>query len=216
MSTTSFKMRASEAARAEARAIETGAAICTIKHGYLKRSTKGTLGVVLSVETDTGARSDYVHLWIENADGVELAGRRKLDALMCCLRQRELATALARVKTKVDGREVEEEVEGLPGLTNAKVGIVFQVELSIGDDGRERRSPVPYAFFEASSRMTAKEILAKATKATAIDAMLATLTDYDRRGDGRGPAQRARAQQGQRQGRATGGGFADMEDDIPF
>lgn len=172
-------------------------------------SQQDTEGVELSFVADDGRRSDFLSLWTYNADGQALPSLKALNAIMACLRLREIQPE----KIIVTDNNGTRQANGFPQLMNKPIGVLLQREEYEKSKANSDGSPIIgfkfnlIAPFEASSELTAGEILAKKTAPEQLPKMVALLKD--RPMQARKPARTASTTSG-------GGSFEDMDDDIPF
>lgn len=162
------------------RLTETGAYVGIFIKAEEVTSTKGTQGIEFTFQTPDKSTADYLTLWTINTDGKELFGLKQLNAMMVCMRIR---TAIAPTPGIVEKYEkggkakVKVEAQLFKDLMNKQIGVLLQKEGYEKND-RSIGSRLNLAgFFEASSRMTAIEILDKAVKPERLDRMIATLKD---------------------------------------
>ena len=173
-------------------------------------SSKGTRGIDFAFVTEDKQTANFT-LWTFNAANKELFGFKQLQALMTCLRVKNIAPSDAVVKKwDRDTQQVQEfDAQVFLDLMNKDVGILFETEDYQKNDGSIGTKVVPAAFFEASSELMASEILDKKAAAHQLAKMIPGLRHRPLRN---GSAQPAPA----RTSAPAGGGFDDMDDDIPF
>lgn len=160
-------------------------------------SKQGTEGVEFSFQSAEGLRADYLQLWTYNRDGKELPSLKCLNAIMACLRQRELSPGTITV----DGASKD----GFPSMHGKPIGVLLQREEYIKQDGSVGYKFNLIAPFDVQTELTAGEILAKKTEPEQLGRMVAMLKDR--------PMQKPRGDSTQDQSRT----LADMDDDsIPF
>lgn len=146
---------------------ETGKYIGVITRAERLLSERNTEGVGFSFKTDDGASANYLDVYTAKSDGSLLRGHSIVQAIMCC----------TRTKTAEDGKinfqrwdsntrqMVQATADGYPALMGKRIGFVLQKELathSITGEDNERLNIV--AVFEASTGLTASEILDQKTK----------------------------------------------------
>jgi hypothetical protein len=176
-------------------------------------SNKGTRGIDFAFETQDKQSANFT-LWTYNKEGKELYGFKQLQALMACMRVREMAPKKAIVRKWDRTAQGMVDVEGMifEALMGKPVGILFETEEY---QKFENNVPtdvgtkvVPAYFFDAQSEMTASEILDKKVQPVQLAKLIQTLRHRPlRKSAGAAPAAGS--------GTPTGGnGFED--DDIPF
>jgi hypothetical protein len=177
-------------------------------------SPKGTRGVDFAFETPEKLSANFT-LWTLNKSGESIYGFKQLQALMACLRVRNIApkTAMVRKWDRTAQGMVDVEGQIFEDLMNKPIGILFETEdyqkFTNGAPDGVGTKVVPAYFFDAKSELTASEILDK--KVTPAQLTKLVLTLHHR------PLKNAvSASSGAAQGalEPAGGGFID--DDIPF
>lgn len=151
---------------------ESGKYIGTITRAQKLLSKKDVQGLGLSFKTDDGASANYLDLYTVKPNGDVLRGYNIVQALLCCLRIRDAQEGNITFERwdRNEGGMIEVTEEGYPALMGKRVGLILQKELathSITGADTERMNIV--AVFEASTGLTASEILDKKTKAERID-----------------------------------------------
>jgi hypothetical protein len=137
----------------------------------------GTRGIEIEFKADSG-ESDRLPLYTHNGSGAGLPSLKVINAIMTCARVRSLTEQPAMVKrwdaeTK---KEVDKKVNVYPELTGKPMGILIEMEESTYQ-GKTRNRPVLVGAFEPGTRFMASEILAKCTKAEALERFIPTLRD---------------------------------------
>lgn len=141
-------------------------------------SKKGSKGVDFSFKADTGATADYLTIWTHNGEGKQLQGFNALQAIMTCLKVRELSSVVGEVE-KYDNelkQRVKVDVPLFRELMNKPVGLLLhmeQYEKTAGGTAWKPAISAPYAV----DGFTASEILNKAKEATTMEKMLSALRD---------------------------------------
>lgn len=175
------------------------------------KSRQETEGVEFTFESVDGQTADFLTCWTYNADGKELYGLKVLMAVMTCLRVKQLAPREMMFQ-KHDGSQ---RGIGYPDLTNKPIGLLLQREEYEKQDGS-----VGFKFnialpFEASSGLTAREILSSVTAPNDMERALAGLRDKPLKS--RPDTQYASSGHPANRVPGSGGsGLAGMDDDIPF
>jgi len=147
------------------------------KAKYTKAGT-GAEGIEFTFKADDGAEANYLTLYTHNAAGGETYGYAQLNALMACLKQRQIAPQAMQVKEYDHGtnQEVTVSIEAYPQLMNVPVGVVLQREEYQKRDGSVGESMNLQAFFDPATRQTGGEII-KQQPASAIDGAISNLRD---------------------------------------
>jgi hypothetical protein len=186
------------------RITQSGRYVGRFTRAELIASRQKTEGVEFTFETETGQIADYLTCWTHNVEGRELYGLKVLNAILTCMRLREIAPRVAKLEDRNGGTR---DARVFPQLLDKPIGLVLQREEYLKQDGNVGWKFSIVAPFEPSSGMTAAEILGRATEAAQIDRIVESLRDkpLPRRAD---DAARARP--------AYPGGLADMDEDIPF
>lgn len=193
---------------------ESGLYVGTITRAEKLLSKNNVEGVGLSFKTDDGASANYLDLYTVKPDGEKLRGYNVVQALLCCARLRNVDEGKITFERwdPEERRMVQTSAQGYPGLMGKRIGFALQKELQthqITGDDVERMNIL--TVFEASTRLTASEILDNKTKAERIDfiaKMIAAnpVRDTRKRQQPKTPTQSATTQ-------SNGG---DFDDDIPF
>jgi hypothetical protein len=145
-------------------------------------ANSGSQGIEFAFQADDGATAKYLRLYTSKADGSEIFGHGIVLSAMTCLRLKELDSETITIEEWDFNAKcnVPVEAEVYSALCNKPIGVVLQKVLKDGDKFSMNIS----GFFDAKSRMTASEILDKATVAKALDAKLHHLKDKDERTPG--------------------------------
>lgn len=201
----SYDLNPEAAKQAEqGRITETGKYAGTFTRAEAVTSKKNTEGIEFTFRSTSGSDADFLTLWTYNADGKELFGLKVLNALMTCMRVKQIKPVKAVIEKWVDGNKQKVQAEVFSELMNKPIGVLLQKEYYIKNDGSTGSRLNLVGCYEASTEMTASEILGKATKAERLSGMVASLRDKAAPvSQGRAPA-------------TTGSGFDDMDDDVPF
>jgi hypothetical protein len=184
---------------------EKGAYIGKFTRAELVTARSGSEGIEFSFETDDGLRADYLSVWTYNGDGKELSGRKLIDAIMTCMKVRSITPEATPVKRSDGATETPMQFRALLG----RIGVFLVVEQYAKNDGSIGSKMTLALPFEPDTKRTAAEVLDKAS-AGSFDRILATLRDRPLQAP-KTTQRRAAAQHTN-----TGGGFDDMDDDIPF
>lgn len=191
---------------------QVGATLRITRSGrYVGRFTRAELvtsrqrseGVEFTFETDDGQTADYLTCWTHNVDGRELYGLKVLNAILTCMRLREISAQPGKVAERGGGQR---DARLFTQLMDRPVGLVLQREEYLKQDGNVGWKFNIVAPFEPGSDLTAGEILGQANEASQLERMVAGLRDKTLP---QRPAQALAAS-------AFSGGLADLDDDIPF
>lgn len=196
---------------------ESGKYIGTITRAEKLLSKNSVAGLGLSFKTDDGASANYLDVYTVKANGEKLRGDALVQAVLCCTRTKTADEGQITFDRwdNSERRMVKATSIGYPSLMSKRIGLILQRELathSITGEDTERLNIV--AVFEASSGLTASEILDNKTKAEKIDVIVrAILSNPIRDSRKRGappPAKQGFASQ------APVIADGDFDDDIPF
>ncbi|AWI53172.1 hypothetical protein DEH84_06825 [Aquabacterium olei] len=222
---TVFKLNTekAKAADAPARINQTGPYLGKFTRAELVTSRQGTQGVDFSFVAEDGQRADYLTLWTVKKDGTELSGLKVLHALLACLALREVASqaGTVRVWDNEQKKEVDRAAELLPTLMNRPIGVVLQREEYWPENGNQKRDRMNLVtVFQHGTNLMAKEILDRKPTAEALAKFVPTIkdklaADRPQRSGGGGGQAGGYGDQGHA-GAGYGGGFDQMDDDIPF
>jgi len=170
---------------------------------------KGSEGIEISFEAEDGRTADYMTIWTHNSDGKELPGFRMLNALMTCLKAREIKPSKGTVPDNRTGGTKEAFI--YPALCQP-IGLLLQRENYVNGKGVESFKFDIVLPFDPVSGMSAAEILERATEAVQVNKIAATLKDKAPRNKPAGGSPHASSGHP-----ANGGGNAGLpDDDIPF
>lgn len=168
-------------------------------------STKGTKGIEFSFRSEDGQTADYLTIWTINSNNEELFGKKILDAIMTCLRIKEIKPK--RMTAEKYDRNVRQrvsvEVDAFPDLMGKDIGLLLQREPYEASDGSIKHKMVIALPFEASTGFTASEILNKAKTPEVLNRRLLALKDR--------PMQARKNNDSQAESASD-----DFNDDIPF
>jgi hypothetical protein len=177
-------------------------------------SSKLTRGIDFAFETQDKQSANFT-LWTYNKEGKELYGFKQLQALMACMRVRDMAPKKAIVRKWDRTSEGMVDVEGMvfDALMGKPIGILFETEEYQKFENNVPTTVgmrvVPAYFFDAQSEMTASEILDKKVQPVQLAKLVQTLRHRPlRKAAGGAPAAGG--------GGAPAGGNGFDDDDIPF
>jgi len=170
----------------------------------------GAVGVEFAFEAGDGQRT-ICNLYTANKDGQPIFGRKMVMALMTCMKVRTIQATRAQVKKwdRDAGAEKIVEASVFKDLQDKPIGLLLQAEEYQRQDGKVGVKMNIAGCFEASTELTASEILDKRTKPEQLPKMLAALRDKPLGTGTRAPTSAPA-------GGGGGGHFDDMDSDIPF
>lgn len=181
-------------------------------------SKKGTQGIDFAFETKDKQSATF-SIWTYSASGEELYGFRQLQALMVCLRVKQLVPVTSTVKkwdyqTK-NLQTVQAEV--FKELMNKPIGVLFETEEYERQDGSLGTKVVAAGFFDAQSELMASEIIDQKVQPEKLAKRVASLKHRPLR-NAPPVAQAAPAYKPVHgyQPQSAGGGDRDDDLDIPF
>lgn len=181
------------------------------------KTKKGGRGVSFIFKSTSGQKANLA-IYTTSADGEHYQGYDTLMAIMTCMQLRGIKPVPGKV-TKWDydtKREVQEDGTLFPDL-HKPIGVLLETEDYEKQDGSTGTRMVLKNVFQASTELTASEILDKKTTPAALAKMVEGLRHR--------PLKGARTNAAPRGGDGTGGppaghpassGFDDMDQDIPF
>ncbi|HDR9048799.1 hypothetical protein QZM42_33570 [Burkholderia vietnamiensis] len=192
---------------------EIGKFIGTFSRAEDVTSTKGTRGIDFAFETDDRLSANF-SLWTLNAQGESLFGFKQLQAMMACMRVRNIEPVRAVVKKwdRNSSSMVEVEAAVFKELMSKKIGILFETEDYEKNDGSIGTKVVPAAFFDPATELMAAEILDRKVQPLQLAKVVQSLRHRPLKKRNGSPQATSR----QSQDNASSGGFDEMDDDIPF
>lgn len=204
---------AKEANSGGKRITEHGVYTGTFRAAWYEQNEKGTESVQFIFHSDAGQEAGPLALYTHKGDGTELPSYKTLNAIMACVKQRNLTAQRGRV-TLFDydsQKEVEKDKDVYPQLMGKRIGLVLTAEEYETRNGDLKTRLLIGAPFDAETRRMADEVLDQSPDAHALDKYTAWL---DKAGRWLKPLQ------GQRKPAATGRTSTDADqfpdDDIPF
>ena len=135
----------------------------------------GTKGLNLHFTSDAGQKTK-VSIYVEKTDGTKLSGFYLLQALMTCLQLRSLSPKQGNV-TVYDydqKKDVTKQASIFPELCKP-IGLLLGTEDYLKQDGGVGSRMVLRGVFQASTELTASEILDRKTVPEALPKMVAAL-----------------------------------------
>lgn len=189
------------------RITESGKYVGRFTRAEAVKSQKDSEGVEFTFEAADGRTCDFLTCWTYNVDGKELYGAKVLNAVMTVCKLKTIAPQQGRVPDAQGGTR---EAWVFPALL-APVGLVLQREEYTKNTGAAAFKFNIVLPFEATSGLSAAEILERKTTPEQIDKIVAALKDkpmQQKRGGGSGyvPSDPGRA----------AGDPGPLDDDIPF
>ena len=178
-------------------------------------SRQGTQGVEFDFLSDDGQSAKFLTVWTVNGSGVELSGRRMIDAIMTSLGVKAISAQQAVVKKWDTEQRTEVSVRAtvFPELMGKRLGLVLnreEYEANDRDHTRKWKNAIVCPFEAATRRLAGERLDNK--PALGLDRLLRILQDRPLRTTS-GPHHNGNGAQSPDQG---GSGFDDMQDNIPF
>ncbi|MGS1060576.1 hypothetical protein [Burkholderia glumae] len=192
---------------------EIGKFVGTFSRAEDVTSAKGTRGIDFAFETDDRLSANF-SLWTLNAQGESLFGFKQLQAMMACMKVRNIEPTRAVVKKwdRNSSSVVEVEANVFKELMSKKIGILFETEDYEKSDGSIGTKVVPAAFFDPATELMAAEILDRKVQPLQLAKVVQSLRHRPLKKRNGAPQAASR----QPQGNAPAGAFDEMDDDIPF
>jgi hypothetical protein len=179
------------------------------------KTKKGGRGISLIFKS-TGGQKANLAIYTTSATGERYQGYDALMAIMTCMQLRSINPQPGKV-TRYDyevKKEVVEDGTLFPDL-HKPIGVLLETEDYDKQDGSVGTRMVLKNVFQASTELTASEILDKKTQPAMLPKMVEGLRHRPLKGAR--PAQRADNSAGGRPaGHPASSRFEDMDDDIPF
>lgn len=142
---------------------------------HIVSKDKGTTGIEFDFTSDAGQKARFA-VYTMRADGSKIYGFKQLSAIMACLALRGLANPKdtpAKVYDFDLSREVDVTVPQFPELLGKPVGLLFTMEEY--KPGKWR--PNLAGAFQATTELTASEILDRRTQPEQLAKMVQALRD---------------------------------------
>lgn len=143
----------------------TGKYIGTFEDAVEVKSKQNTEGIELSFVSNIGQKANFLTLWTFNEAGEAIYGYKVLQALMTCMRLREL-------KPDQSGKATT-----YPALLGKPIGVLLQREPYEKSDGSDGSKFNIVGCFDPSTELTAKEILERSTEPKQLASWVAQLSD---------------------------------------
>lgn len=136
-------------------------------------SKKGTRGIDFTFESNNKEKANYLTIWTFDKDGKQLYGLNIINAIMMCLKVKEMNAIDFMVKEGQNEKLAKCFVE----LQNKPIGLLLAKEGYVKNDGTPGSKMVIEGVFEAETELTASEILERKTIPTRLAEMVARLKD---------------------------------------
>lgn len=141
----------------------------------IKSARTGTKGIEFSFKSQSGQKAN-ISIYTLSASGEKYQGYEALMAIMTCMGLRSIKPVLGKA-TKYDydtKKEVQEECQIFPELCKP-IGVLLETEDYQKQDGGAGTRMVLKNVFQASTELTASEILDRKTKPEQLEKMVASL-----------------------------------------
>lgn len=146
-------------------------------------SKKGNHGIGFTFQSESKQTTKF-NLWLINVDQVELPAIKTLNAILVCLRLKDIQPAKGKVERYDYDSKTNSVVDAevFPDLMNKSIGLVLrnteylkmQDGVYTGHSGWKLELVVP---FDAESELTASEILDRKTKPEKLEGIVSRLED---------------------------------------
>ena len=156
----------------------TGGYVGKITLAKFIRASTGSIGIGLSFVSDAGEKASHLSLYTRDKDDESLMGDAKRDALMVCMKLRDIAPKTATIKEfdYTKKQEVDVVATIYPDLMDKRIGLVLQMEQYKKNDGSVGESMKYISAYDPNTLQMADEILDQ-LPAKRLDKLLATLSD---------------------------------------
>jgi len=193
---------------------EAGKYIGTITRAEAIKSQNGVTGMGISFASDDGATANYLDQWTHRENGEALFSLKTVNAILAVLQLREVKEGeiVFEKYDKETAQRVKVKAKGYPDIQGKRIGFLLRQTIETNSKtGADREGVEIYGVFQADTELTASEVLDQKTKPEKLPKMLDALiarpvNDRRKKSTTAKPASSA----------PTGGGFDDMDDDIPF
>lgn len=181
----------------------------------IKSDRTGTKGIALTLQANDG-RETRQFIYTEKEDGTRLSGFDLVMAIMTCLKLRDMKPVAGQVKRwdREAKQEYMEQGKVYPELANKQIGFLLQKteEESRKTPGETAWTAKLVGVFESQTELTASEILSGKKTPEALAQRVALLADRPLK---KRPAAASHSS-ANAYAKASNGGGADFDDDIPF
>lgn len=198
-----YDKEAALSAGAGSRIDEFGAYIGVFTLVEHKEAQSGSKGIQFNFESDDGRTASFYMNTVKKDGGTNSIGHGHINALMRILSINGLETSDATVEIK----GVKAKIQVFEELHNKPIGVMFSSHAELYD-GRENIKLDHVMFYRANDKMSAAEIINKATAATAYDKTLERLKHT--------PLVGSSTQRQSSGGSGVPDGYIPFDDDIPF
>lgn len=191
---------------------EIGKYIGTFTQAVDVTASTGTKGIALTFQSTAGQKA-RISIYTQKATGEKLMGFDALSAIMTCLSLRSIAPKPGVYLKWNPETKTDNKVQGgvFSDLCGKPIGVLLETEDYPKNNGGTGTRMVLKGLFQASTELTASEILDKKTAPEQLPRMVQSLRHRPIRGAKSAPA--AHSSSGSA---SSGSGFDDMDDDIPF
>lgn len=159
------------------RITETGKYIGKFIRAEAVTSKQKTEGLEFTFVSNAGQEADFLSCWTYNVEGKELFGLKVLNALMTCMKVRSIAPSEATIEKFDNGEKKQVKTTIFRDLMDKPIGLLLQREAYEKNNGAEGYKFNIVGCFEASTELTASEILDKKTTPERLGRMVASLKD---------------------------------------
>ncbi|MCX8566805.1 MAG: hypothetical protein ON057_001532 [Glomeribacter sp. 1016415] len=180
---------------------------------HVTSGRKRSQGIKFTFETQGRQKGSFT-LWILDVQSKELYGYQHLNALMVCLRLKNIKAIPGSAKKWDESSQsmISSPAQVFAELTDQKIGMLLDTEEYEKKDGSIGIKVAPVGFFDAKSELMASEILDQKVQPEQLAKMVRKLKHRPLKhlshpSSGNAPSVAANNSSHQ---------FGDMDDDIPF
>ena len=162
---------------------EMGKYVGTFTQAVDVTASTGTKGIALTFQSNAGQKA-RLSIYTMKQDGEKLMGFQALSAIMTCLSLRNIAPKAGIYAKWNNESRADEQVQGqvFPDLCNKPIGVLLETEDYSKNDGSLGTRMVLRGIFQASTELTASEILDKKTQPDQLAKMVQGLRHRPARG----------------------------------
>lgn len=189
---------------------ETGAYVGKIALAKHIHTDSGASGIQINFESEDGQKANFINVFTHGKDGSVIFGMDTINALMTCLKVRELNPEQREVEEKdfQSGQIQKVKRDVYPDLMEKPVGLILRKEWYVKQSQEDGYRFAIFAPFNAQTGQLATEVLDD-KPAEGKDKIAATLKDKG--------APKSRTASGGSQSQTAGAPpVDDFDDDIPF